>query len=55
MLPRERGKYLRAIADKLRKNAELLEKLKQLILENYLEKQKNKQTILQNIMIIMQE
>ena len=44
ILPRERAKFLRAIGNKLRENAELLGKLKQLILENYLEKL-NKQAI----------
>ena len=55
LLPRERGKFLRAIGNQLRENAEMLEKLKQLIQENYLEKQKNKQIILLNIMIIMRD
>ena len=53
LLPRERGKYLRAIGINLERMLSYLEKLKLLILENYLEKQKSKQTILQNIMTIM--
>jgi len=53
LLPRERAGYLRAIGNKLRENAELLGKMKLSILVNYLEKQKNKQIILQNIMITM--
>ena len=54
LLPRERAKYIRAIGNKLRENAELLGKLKQLIQVNFIEKHINRQIILQNIMIIMQ-
>ena len=42
VVPRERAKYLRAIGNQLRENAEMLGKLKQLILENFIEKLINK-------------
>jgi len=43
LFPKERAKYLKAIANELRKNAEHLGKLRQLIQENFIEKQKLKQ------------
>ena len=53
LLPRERANYLKAIANQLREMQKCWEKLKQLIQENFLEKQKLKQIILQSIMIIL--
>ena len=54
LLPRERGKFLRAIGNQLRENAELLGKIETIDTGKLFRETKNKQTILQNIMIIMQ-
>ena len=54
LLPKERAKFLRAIGEQLRENAEMLGEIEPLILVKLLEKLKNRQFILLTIMIIMQ-
>ena len=53
LLPRERGKFLRVIGNKLRKNAELLGKIETIDTGKLFRETKNKLITLQSIMIIM--
>ena len=55
LIPRERGKFLRAIGNQLRENAELLGEIETKDTGKLLEKQINRQIILQNIMITTQD